>query len=417
MAMASPTSTPQVPPPTNSEVWDPLPEKGRTLGQWLYTGHLATVWGIAVSNNLLGLGLLFSLWKAKRPWFSWPRVAPLLFPLGLYVVFLLVSVLMSSEPAKSASELGELFSLTALPLGLLWLRSARQIRRVFDLLIAVAALLAAHGIWQYYFTEYGDLHRRIPGLFSHYLTYSGALLIGDLLLIARMVSGGAWRKPWFWIAAGLINYALLLSLSRSAWVALVLTLALYGLVRGRRYLLAYGAGVLLLVLLAPDSWASRMRSIADLSDSSNYDRICMLEAGLEMVAERPLFGLGPEMVKSRYPIYRHPSAPRHWVPHLHNTFLHLAAERGLTSLAAYLWLMLATLTLAVRGYRRQGSAGGPSADLYLGVILVLVGFNIAGLFEANWRDTELQRLVLFAMAVPICLDRPQGLPERTGEST
>ena len=36
-------------------------------------------------------------------------------------------------------------------------------------------------------------------------------------------------------------------------------------------------------------------------------------------------------------------------------------------------------------------------------ILVLVGFNLAGLFEANWRDSEIQRLVLFLLAVPCCV--------------
>jgi O-antigen ligase len=298
---------------------------------------------------------------------------------------------------------------------LYWLRDGQRVRQTYDLLILVIALLALHGIWQYFWTDYGDLHRRIPGLFSHYLTFSGVLLVGDLLLIARMVSGGAWRRPWCWLALAAINYTLLLTLSRSAWVALVISLTLYGIVRGRRYLLAYAAGLLLLVFLAPDSWSDRMRSIYDLRDSSNYDRLCMIDAGLRMIAEQPRFGLGPEMVKSRYPIYRHPSAPRFWVPHLHNTFLHLAAERGLSSLAAYLWLMLACLYMAVRGYRREGSAGGPHADLYLGVILVLVGFNIAGLFEANWRDTEMQRLVLFLMAVPICLSRSSDSESAAGE--
>jgi O-antigen ligase len=53
-----------------------------------------------------------------------------------------------------------------------------------------------------------------------------------------------------------------------------------------------------------------------------------------MVAERPLFGIGPDLVEARYPIYRHPTAPRYTVPHLHNDLLQLAAERGLPALAA-----------------------------------------------------------------------------------
>jgi len=73
--------------------------------------------------------------------------------------------------------------------------------------------------------------------------------------------------------------------------------------------------------------------------------------------------------------------------------------------------MAAALVLARRGYRREGGHTGPRADLYLGMLLAVAGFNLAGFFEANWRDTEVQRLVLFLLAVPSCLAAP---PERPG---
>jgi O-antigen ligase len=129
----------------------------------------------------------------------------------------------------------------------------------------------------------------------------------------------------------------------------------------------------------------------------------MAEAGLRMVAERPLTGLGPELVEDRYPIYRTATAPRYGVPHLHNAYMQLAAERGLPALAAYLVLMLAPLAAAWRLYRREGGRRGPRADLLIGVFAALVAFDLAALFEHNWGDTEVQRLVLFLMAVPFGL--------------
>jgi hypothetical protein len=39
------------------------------------------------------------------------------------------------------------------------------------------------------------------------------------------------------------------------------------------------------------------------------------------------------------------------------------------------------------------------------VLLALLAFNVAGLFEANWRDTEVQRLLLFVLAMPFILER------------
>jgi len=136
-----------------------------------------------------------------------------------------------------------------------------------------------------------------------------------------------------------------------------------------------------------------------------------------MISDRPLFGIGPGMVQEYYPIYKHPTAHRTDVKHLHNTLLHLAAERGLLSVVAYIWLMVAAFLLAYRGYRDDGGLRGERADLYLGVLLSLIAVNIAGVFEANWRDTEIQRWVLFLLAVPVCVQaEPADQPLESASS-
>jgi hypothetical protein len=97
------------------------------------------------------------------------------------------------------------------------------------------------------------------------------------------------------------------------------------------------------------------------------------------------------------------------VPHLHNSFLEMAAERGLPSLAAYFWMVAASARLALRRYRRECGLAGPRADLYLGGVLALLAFNLAGLFENNWGDAEVKRLALFAMMMPFCLEMADSL--------
>jgi O-antigen ligase len=92
------------------------------------------------------------------------------------------------------------------------------------------------------------------------------------------------------------------------------------------------------------------------------------------------------------------------VPHLHNGFLQLAAERGLPALAAYLAMMGLALRAGWRGFRAGGGFAGPRADLYLGAVLALAAFNLGGLFENSWGDTEVQRLALFTLALPLCVE-------------
>jgi O-antigen ligase len=332
----------------------------------------------------------------------WRALAPLLLPLGFYVLWLAGSVVASYDPRVSLRGMGELFALSTLVMAPLLVRGERKVRLLVNVLVGLAALLACEGLSQF-LMGYGGVDRRIRGPFSHYMTFSGFLLIADLLLLASMIYAGRWRRWWAWAALAVINFALLGSYTRNAWVALALTLTVLALIRAPRLLLAYVPATVLFVVLAPVPLLHRVVSIIDLRDPSNYDRLCMMEAGFAMIRERPLFGLGPELVERRYSIYRSPSAPRFDVPHLHNNLVQLAAERGVPAMLAYLALTLSSAAVAWSRFRREGGRRGPRADLYIGVILSLLAFNLAGLFENNWGDTEVQRPVLFVLALPFCL--------------
>ena len=387
-------------------VSDP-PARLQRAGAWLFWGHLVTVFSIAASNILLGFMLLIAPWSLRGRREDWARAAPLLIPLAVYALWIFGSAFASFDPKASLEGLRELFTLAALLLAPGLVRGEAEVRRVVDGLVAAAALLACAGLLQVLW-GYGDIDRRIRGPFSHYMTFSGFLLVCDLLLLTRLLgdpTGSRGRWGWRWAALASINVALLGSYTRGAWVALVVAVTVLVLVRAPKLILAYFPLGVLIVLLAPVPLVRRMISIGDLQDPSNYDRLCMLEAGLNMVAERPLFGLGPEMVERRYPIYRPPSAPRFDIPHLHNSFLQLAAERGLPALLAYLAMTAASLRFMLRQYRRERRDGrrGPRDDLYLGAMLAILAFNVAGLFENNWGDTEVQRTVLFLLILPFCL--------------
>ncbi|MEE8525474.1 MAG: hypothetical protein V3T72_16170, partial [Thermoanaerobaculia bacterium] len=151
---------------------DPRPPR---IGFRLVAAHLLTVWGLALSNASLGLALLWSARERRRLRWDWTRTAPLLVPLGLYVICLLVSVLGSLDPRTSAGELRDLLSLVTLVLVILWVRGEAEARRLVDWLLAMMVVLAVFGIVQYLVTDYGPLHQRIPGPFSHYMTFSGVL--------------------------------------------------------------------------------------------------------------------------------------------------------------------------------------------------------------------------------------------------
>jgi len=377
----------------------------------LFASHLLAIPGLALSNVLLGVSVL-ALPKLGTPRPALPRpLRPLAWAAVAYLALLAASILASRDIATSARASSEIFAFATLGLALVWLRGERPVRWLIDLLIVLGTVTALWGLAQLAF-GYGDLDRRIRGPFSHYMTFAGWLLPLDLMLVARVMlrrpgeGGATGLSAWLdrplvtWIALAAINLAMIGSLTRSAWLGLAAALALVtALARPR--LLAWTLPVgLLLILVAPVPVVARAMSITDLTDESNYDRLCMVEAGLRMVGERPLLGIGPDRVERRYPIYRHPTAPRRTTPHLHNAYLELAAERGLLSLAAFLVLLALPVRAALAGLVRWRESRAGPVDLHLGVLGALAAFGVAALFENNWGDAEVQRVILLLVAVP-----------------
>jgi putative inorganic carbon (hco3(-)) transporter len=396
-------------------------QPGLRVATALYAAHLLLGWAIAISNVLLGLAVVAVAVAAgtgagERRFDEAARPAIRL--AIAYLLLLLAATAASLEPAGSLRSTSEIFNFATFVLALLLVRGETQVRWLVDALILVGGLVALSGLGQF-LVGYGELERRIRGPFSHYMTFAGVLLMLDMLLVARLLerprsargSGPtAWLdRPWVaWSIFAAITSALLASLTRGAWVALAVALVVVLTRRHPKLLALLPVAVLVFLLVAPVTVVARARSIADPFDSSNYDRVCMAEAGLRMIGERPLLGVGPGQVARIYPLYRHPTAPRLVVPHLHNAYLQIGAERGIPALSVFVALLVTALLAAERGLRR----GGPALDLHVGFLGAIGAFAIAALFEDNWGDTEVQRLALFLLAAPFCLARRNENVER-----
>ncbi len=191
---------------------------------------------------------------------------------------------------------------------------------------------------------------------------------------------------------------MLLTYTRGAYVGILAALLVYALVRRPRALLILAPALLAVFFLAPPEIRERIRSITDLSDRTNRDRIAMARAGARMVADSPVFGLGPDLVPSFYPLYRDPDAPRWRVPHLHNNVLQIAAANGVFAAAAYLAIVALFLARVVFLLRRETRPD--RAALWAGALLAGTALFAAGLFEYNFGDTEVEMATLLVFAVP-----------------
>jgi O-antigen ligase len=142
----------------------------------------------------------------------------------------------------------------------------------------------------------------------------------------------------------------------------------------------------------------------------------MARAGGRMIADRPIFGLGPELVKPYYTLYRDPDAPRWRVPHLHNNVIQIAAASGVFAASAYLALLglffwRVSALLRVRTAFR-GTADGRTV-IAAAAFLAVAAASVAGLFEYNFGDKEVLMATLPLLALPFSRAMSRGAGERS----
>ena len=145
---------------------------------------------------------------------------------------------------------------------------------------------------------------------------------------------------------------------------------------------------------------NRVKSIFDVQDPTNQDRLAMVEIGARIIKDHPLTGVGPNMVPRVYAQYRPDYAVNAVNPHLHNVPLQIAAERGLPALAIWLWFIVTLTAALIRLFRRGGDRVLTSAAL--AAVAAMLG---AGLFEYNFGDSEFLMLFLVLVTLPFAAAR------------
>jgi len=348
---------------------------------------------ISPSNILMGLGFL--VWiaaviagKARVRW-AW-----IMAPLGFWVVWSFVSAYFSPEPMLSFKALDNLLTLLLVPM-VLSLLNFRRWQRLLQMLAVISLLSSLIVCWQTIQTGI-HLDSRAAGIFSHYMTYAGWTM-AVLLILAGEALRARERKWWLWPLIAFHGMMLAVSLTRNAWVGLAAAMVLALLLWRPRPVLYLPLIIVVVTALLPPAVRSRISSITDLQQYANCDRKAMILSGLDMIRDHPLVGVGPDRIKRVYPSYRYSFAIRPHPSHLHDNPVHIAAERGLPALGAYL------VTLLLFAFSVFSPLRKPQSQLHrvaASASLAILGLSCAGLFEYNWGDSEIWILTLFLLAVP-----------------
>ena len=331
----------------------------------------------------------------------WPSAPAFFIPLAAYGAMTLISSVFSSDRVTSLVDSKQLVLLAIVP-AVYEIARGRRAVTVIDVIVSVGAASAAFGIIQYGLLHYDNLGQRPQGTLSHYMTYSGLLMLVICTAVARLVFGSR-NRTWPALVMPALVVALSLTLSRNAWIGACVAVGLLFILKDFRLAGLLPVVLAVLVVVAPEGFVNRLTSTFDAQDPSNQDRFAMMEIGAKMVRDHPLVGVGPNMVPRLYEQYRPDYAINTVNPHLHNVPLQIAAERGLPALALWIWLIGSLAVALFRLFRQQ-----QDKVLTATALAAVVAMLAAGLFEYNFGDSEFLMLFLVLVTLPFAAARSDG---------
>jgi O-antigen ligase len=347
---------------------------------------------IALANILLTItGVLWLALLIKKqervtapPWF-WMLLA--------YAALTLVSSVTSLVPITSVIDSKQLLLFLIVP-GVYRLARGQRALTIATVIISVGAASAIIGIAQYGIFEYDNLGRRPQGSLTHYMTYSGLLMLVSGMAAARLLFHGR-DRTWPALVMPALLVALALTFTRSAMVGTCVGIGLLFVLKDLRLLLLAPIFAGLFIAVAPEQITARLYSTFDPQNETVRDRIAMMRTGVRLVRDYPLMGVGPDMVEGVYADYRDPAAVQESNPHLHNVPIQIAAERGLPAL--FVWIAL--IVAVTRGLVHQLQT---SAYRFLpaGGLAAVGSMLAAGMFEYNFGDSEFLMLWLVLVTLP-----------------
>ncbi len=370
----------------------------------LVTFNLSTAQALFGISALMWLRIVLAdTTRQVLPSFFWPLAA--------FAGWTILSAFFSIDPARSIVDLKQLVLLLIVPMVMRLARGNRAMTAI-NVTIAVGAVAALVGVVQGSMFGYDNLQNRPPGLLTHYMTYSGVIMLVLCTAVARLLFYPD-ERIWPGVAIPALAVALAMTFTRNAYLGAAVGVMCLLAARNMKLLLLVPVAALVLAVAAPQSFRTRALSIVNLEDDSNRDRVHMLQMGAEIVRDHPWFGVGPEMIGRVYGRYLRPNPVHTYNPHLHNVPVQIAAERGLPALA--LWLVfVATAAFTLLTQVRRGPAHA-IAGAGLAAIAAMLS---AGLFEYNFGDSEFLMLFLalitlpFAARLPPFAARPAVSPDR-----
>lgn len=213
----------------------------------------------------------------------------------------------------------------------------------------------------------------------------------------------ALAKKLLILAFPILIVVLLLNLKRGPWLGVFVELLILGYLVWRPLLYAVLVMVPLLFLSISGLSARLLGSYEDFSISGGRER--MWELGLDLMQRFPM-GIGPD--NSKFIREMDPSLPE-LHRHLHNNLINVVVEMGWLGLLSYLFLLFVVIKIGfvIWKARPQFQDFKLQSQMQLALCLstALMGWQVAGLVEYNFGDSEVRFIAFLLIGFVLALEK------------
>lgn len=273
------------------------------------------------------------------------------------------------------------------------LRDDRDFKQLYLAMVAVATVIALHGIYQYIIAvpipsnwidqAETSVRTRVFSIFG------SPNIMGDfMVLFAPMAAGMAyyckdWKaKVFFWFCTFAMCFACLFTMSRGAWVAMAVAVLVFALLHDRKlFLLVLAAGFAALFIPFVASRIGYLFTDEFAASTSNGGRASRWDIGLSYLSESPILGLGLGMfggaIAMQHKVYS-------WMSYFYmdNYYLKILTEMGYLGLTFFILLLVCLVLVSVRAiWRTKQPEGEGTSPLCVGMFAGLCGVLTHCYFE------------------------------------
>ena len=252
---------------------------------------------------------------------------------------------------------------------------------------------------------------KAQGRLGHYVVFAEMLMQIACMAWAMLLSTDARKRGLqilFAVTFVALTAALFLTETRAALAGLAAgcLVALLMLAGKRSRMWAMVAVAVLIVASA--AWIRHTRGAQWLgaNDAGTHFRTMMWEDGLRLIREHPLFGVGMETIRNHWAEWNIRAFTFfHDESHFHNDLIQIAVERGLLTLAAWVWFVVAYVIFLFRLIGRARERSRFATGAAAGVLASFVAYQTTALVHYDLGIESVAMILFFYFGLALALQR------------